>query len=231
MKLDPIPLFDLSQNSADNKVLLIDKPVGITSFDVIRELRRLTGIRKIGHAGTLDPIASGLLVCMTGTATKLSRYFMDLPKVYTGTLKLGEETPSYDSETDVIKSTSTTKVTDQEIADATRDLTGTIIQITPIYAAVKVGGKPLYSYARQGKDVSRPPRVVTVDEFWTGDRDGDLVPFRIVCSIGTYVRTLVHDLGQILGVGAHMVSLRRQSIGTYTVEQAISLDQIPSMVE
>ncbi|NND72669.1 MAG: tRNA pseudouridine(55) synthase TruB [Rhodothermales bacterium] len=219
-------MFDLSQDNADNQVLLIDKPVGITSFDVIRSLRRYTGIRKFGHAGTLDPIASGLLICMSGSATKLSRHFMDMPKVYSGTLVLGAETPSFDTETEIIRSVSTDNILDDDVSAATKALTGTIIQVTPIYAAVKVGGKPLYSYARQGKDVSRPPRVVTVDEFNTGPREGDIVPFRIVCSTGTYVRTLVHDLGQSLGVGAHMASLRREAIGSYSVEDAIQLSDL-----
>ncbi len=223
------PIYEPSSSDVNDRILLIDKPAGISSFDVIRRLRKSTGIRKIGHAGTLDPIATGLLICMTGRATKASRMIMDGSKVYTGVIKIGEETPSFDSETEVIAKRPTDQVTDEQIFDSARKLTGQQIQLTPNYAAVKIGGKPLYKYAREGKSVTRPPRIVDVAAFDILGREGDLISFSIACSTGTYIRTLAHDLGALLGVGAHLVVLRRTKIGEHSVEDAVSPDHFDSL--
>lgn len=218
------PVYDPSDNEVNDRILLIDKPEGITSFDVIRRLRKSTGIRKIGHAGTLDPIATGLLVCMTGKATKASRFIMEGTKVYTGSCKLGEETPSYDTETEVIKSLPAEHITRQMASEAAAELTGQRVQMTPAYSAVKVDGKPLYKYAREGKSVERPPRVVDIHQFDITGLENMVADFHVVCSSGTYIRTLVHDLGQLLKTGAHMTALRRLAVGEFHVDHAVQID-------
>ena len=207
--------------------LLMDKPAGWSSFDVIRKLRGLLSIRKIGHAGTLDPMATGLLICLVGRpATKQMEHFMGLPKTYEGTLRLGEVTPSYDAETDVSERHPWAHVTEAELERVGAQFTGTITQRPPMYSAVKVKGERLYKKARRGETVERPPRVVTIHALdWTG-RDGADVSFRIECSKGTYVRSLAHDVGQALGCGAHLVRLRRTAIGPHRVDRAWTPEQL-----
>lgn len=229
LSTDPaFSVYDGTESVVNDRILLIDKPAGITSFDVIRQLRRSTGIRKIGHAGTLDPIATGLLVCMTGKATKASRSIMAGTKVYTGACKLGEETPSYDTETEVTRSISADHITKDMLVEASQELVGQRVQLTPVYSAVKVDGKPLYKYAREGKSVTRPPRIVDVHSFDITGLEGTIAHFHISCSAGTYVRTLVHDLGQLLKVGAHMTALRRIEVGQYHIDDAQTLDHFKS---
>lgn len=207
--------------------LLVDKPRGWSSFDVVRAVRRLVEERKVGHAGTLDPLATGLLICLIGRpATKQMEHFMELPKTYEGTLRLGAVTPSYDAETEVVERRDAGGVTDDDLERVRHDFVGTITQRPPMYSAVKVGGERLYKKARRGETVERPPRSVRIDEFtWTG-RDGDDVSFRVRCSKGTYVRSLAHDVGKQLGVGAHLVALRRTAIGPHDVETAWSVEQL-----
>lgn len=207
-------------------VLPIDKPGGLSSFDVIRRLRRILPERKIGHAGTLDPMATGLLICLVGRATKLMEQFMGLPKRYEGTLRLGEVTASYDAETEVVARAPWEDVTDEALARAAETLTGEILQRPPMYSAVKVGGERLYRKARRGEEVERPPRQVHVAAFELTERSGADVRFRVDCSKGTYIRTLAHDLGQLVGAGAHLVALRRTAIGPYPVEDAWSLEAL-----
>jgi tRNA pseudouridine55 synthase len=212
--------------SYEQAVLLVDKPAGWSSFDVIRKLRRLLGVRKIGHAGTLDPMATGLLICLVGRATKRMEHFMGLPKAYTGTLRLGEVTPSYDAETDVTERHAWSHVGDAALEDARRLFLGEIEQVPPMYSAVKVGGERLYKKARRGEAVSRPPRRVRVDAFTLTGRAGADVSFVLRCSKGTYVRSLAHDFGQALGVGAHLVALRRTEIGPYAAAAAWTIQQL-----
>jgi len=175
--------------SWERVVLPVDKPKGWSSFDVIRKLRKVLGIRKIGHAGTLDPMATGLLICLVGRATKLMESFMHLPKTYTGTLRLGEVTPSYDAETEVTERMAWTHVTDEDLEHARKAFLGEITQRPPMYSAIKVGGERLYKKARRGEVVERPPRTVRIDAFTLTGRDGADVSFRVQCSKGTYVRS------------------------------------------
>lgn len=217
---------DALPDTFDEAVLLIDKPQGRTSFDVVRHVRRWADRKKVGHAGTLDPNATGLLIILVGRATKRMESFMSLPKEYVGTLRLGEVTPSYDPETDVTERHDWQHVTDAMLDDAREPFLGTIEQRPPMYSAVKVGGERLYKKARRGEKVERPPRQVTIDAFEIIERDGQDVTFRVECSKGTYIRSLAHDYGQELGVGAHLTALRRTAIGPYEVADAWTLDQL-----
>ncbi len=209
----------------DEAVLLIDKPYGRTSFDMVRDVRGWAEA-KVGHAGTLDPHATGLLILLVGRATKRMESFMGLPKEYIGTLRLGEVTPSYDTETEVRERHDWQPITDAMLEAARKSFLGTIEQRPPMYSAVKVEGERLYKKARRGETVERPPRLVTIETFELLERDGPEVTFRVACSKGTYIRSLVHDYGQELGVGAHLTALRRIAIGPYQVEDAWAIDQL-----
>lgn len=209
----------------DEAVLLIDKERGPTSFDMVRAVRRLTD-QKVGHAGTLDPNATGLLILLVGRATKRMESFMNLPKAYTGVLRLGEVTPSYDTETDITERRDWEHVTDAMLDEAVATFEGTIRQVPPMYSAVKVDGERLYKKARRGETVDRPPRIVEVEAFEITGRDGADVSFRVECSKGTYIRSLARDVGRELDVGAHLLKLRRTAIGPYSVEDAWTLDQL-----
>jgi len=220
----------------ERAVLLVDKPRGWTSFDVIRKLRGLlshaagTRVRKIGHAGTLDPMATGLLICLIGRATKQMEAFMGLTKTYEGTLRLGEITPSYDAETDVSEQRAWEHLTQADLETARLEFLGLITQLPPMYSAVKVGGERLYKKARRGEEVERPTRQVRIDALgWTA-WEGPDVSFAVQCSKGTYIRSLAHDLGQRLGVGAHLVALRRTAIGPYRVAEAWTIEQLETTI-
>ncbi|QXD14792.1 tRNA pseudouridine(55) synthase TruB [Rhodocaloribacter litoris] len=215
----------------EQAVLPVDKPPGWSSFDVIRALRRLLGVRKIGHAGTLDPMATGLLICLVGRATKRMASFMELPKTYEGTLRLGEVTPSYDAETEVAERRPWEHVTEAMLEEVRRRFVGEVEQQPPMYSAVKVGGERLYRKARRGEVVERPPRRVRIAAFELTGRDGPDVSFRVHCSKGTYIRTLAHDFGQVLGCGAHLVALRRTAIGPYGVEAAWRLQDLEAALK
>lgn len=207
------------------QTILVDKPLDLTSFDVIYRLRRFLHIKKIGHAGTLDPKATGLLIVCTGKSTKKIDSYMGLPKEYTGTMMLGEQTPSMDRETEVHISSDTSHVTPELLKKAVEELTGEIEQIPPMYSAVAKNGTRLYSLARQGKTIEREPRKVVVEQFEITDINMPVISFRVVCSKGTYIRVLAHDLGEKLGCGAHLSSLRRTAIGDFRVEDAVSIQE------
>lgn len=208
-------------------VLLVDKPGGCTSFDVIRTLRRLFPVRKVGHAGTLDPMATGLLICLLGRgATRRMQSFMELRKAYEGTLRLGEVTPSYDAETPVSRRADPRHITAGDLEGARRGFLGDISQIPPMYSARRVGGERLYRKARRGETVERRASPVHVFRFELSGRSGADVSFDLECSKGTYVRALAHDFGRKLGVGAHLVALRRTAIGPYRVERAWTLQEL-----
>ena len=225
-----LPLVDRTsgpESITEGSAVLIDKPPGWSSFKVVKVLRRATGIRKIGHAGTLDPMATGLLICCVGrSATRRIDEFMNLVKEYTGTIRFGETTASYDAESEVEETRSTESVSEDSLEAAMSAFVGDIEQIPPMYSAVQIGGQRLYKLAREGKTIDRPPRPVHIDRFdllaWRNP-DADV---RVTCSKGTYIRSLAHDLGQALGVGAHLVSLRRTRIGPYSVDDAIPADAI-----
>jgi tRNA pseudouridine55 synthase len=200
-------------------LILIDKRAGITSHDVVDEVRRALGTRKVGHAGTLDPMATGLLVVGVGRATRLLRYFGELPKTYEGTGRLGEETDTLDAEGTVVR-TSQVRVSRAELDAGAASLVGTTMQTPPAFSAVKVGGRKLYEAARAGEDLQAPSRPISVDSFDVrrcSDPDFDFV---LTCSGGTYVRRLIADLGVSLGSAAHLIRLRRTAIGPYRVEDA-----------
>lgn len=217
--------------SFDQAVFPVDKPKDWTSFDVIRRLRRVLGIRKIGHAGTLDPMATGLLIILAGRATKLMNRFMMLDKEYEGIIRLGEVTPSFDAETEVQERRDWSGVTDDDLERARQQFLGAIEQRTPVYSAVKMGGERLYKKARRGEHVDAPPRQVTIDAFELSSREGQDVSFVVRCSKGTYIRSLAHEFGQAVGSGAHLVALRRTAIGPISVHDAWKLDVLEVAAE
>ncbi len=231
MSVPPLWLAGQPRPPAEGYVLPVDKPQGITSFDIIRRLRRILGVRKIGHAGTLDPMATGLVICLVGTATKWADHFQAQPKCYAGTLRLGETTPSLDADTPVTERVATDHITPEAVEAAAARFVGEIEQIPPMYSAVKVEGERLYKKARQGVTVERQPRSVTI--YWL-DVDATALPdvtFTVACSKGTYVRTLAADIGAALGVGAHLTALRRLGIGDVQAEAAWTLDSLAAHVE
>ena len=200
-------------------LVLVDKPSGMTSHDVVDVVRRTLGTRKVGHAGTLDPMATGLLVVGVGRATRLLRYLGDLPKTYAGTARLGVETDTLDAEGKIVRS-SPVSSTREQVAAAVAALVGESMQAPPAYSAVKVGGRKLYEAAREGHDLEAPPRPIRVDAFDVTAFDGTAFGFEVTCSGGTYVRVLVADVGRALGTGAHLAALRRTATGPFRVEEA-----------
>ncbi len=210
-------------------VLLIDKPLDWTSFDVVRRVKLELKEEKVGHAGTLDPKATGLLIVCTGRKTKEFDRFAGLDKEYTGTFQLGISTPSYDLETEITEEREYRAITLEQICDQARRLTGRLRQVPPMFSAVKHKGKPLYKIARKGKSIEREPKEIEVREFEIGTYEPPTGTFRIVCSKGTYIRSLIHDLGVALGCGAVLTSLRRTRIGTYRVDDALTIEQLPQV--
>ncbi|HEX2267462.1 MAG TPA: tRNA pseudouridine(55) synthase TruB, partial [Actinomycetota bacterium] len=204
-------------------LLLVDKPAGITSHDAVDRVRRTIGVRKVGHAGTLDPSATGLLLIGVGRATRLLRFLGDLPKSYEGTGVLGVETTTLDAEGDVVRE-SPVDVTEDALREAMASFVGPIEQVPPAYSAVKVGGEKLYRAARAGRTVEAAPRSVEVFEFDFITFTSPRFDFRVRCSAGTYVRSLVADVGVRLGCGAHLARLRRSAIGPFSVDEAVSPD-------
>lgn len=214
------------QPNAD-RVLLINKPYDWTSFDVVNKLRYRLKMKKIGHAGTLDPLATGLLIVCTGKMTKRIEEFMGLEKEYTGKFVIGQTTPSFDLETEVSEAKDITHITRDKLDDAARSLTGKLSQLPPLHSAIKIGGKRAYKFARQGKEIELQPREVDVLAFDVTDFAGAEVSFRIVCSKGTYIRSIARDFGSTLGVGAYLSHLCRTRIGPYLLSDAISIDEVP----
>jgi len=208
------------QKFIDGQMLLFDKPLTWTSFHVIRKVRMITGVSKVGHAGTLDPLATGLLIVCTGAFTKKINEFMGMEKEYTGTFTLGATTASYDLETEPTQLMPTHHLSEAEINAATIPFTGDIMQMPPQHSAIKKDGKRLYLSARKGIEVKVDPRAVTIKEFVITKIELPLVHFRVVCSTGTYIRSLANDFGASLGVGAYMSSLCRTRIGNYKIEDA-----------
>jgi tRNA pseudouridine55 synthase len=230
--LEP-PVYDNSglPESWEAAVLLVDKPVGITSFGVVKRIRHRVPVRKVGHAGTLDPMATGLLIILVGRATKAMNHFMGQDKIYTGTIRLGETTASYDAEAEVLERRPIDHISDADVATATKPFIGNIEQRPPAFSAIKIGGERLYKKARRGEDIALPLRSVRVDSFDVSPmRDSD-VDFSVTCSKGTYIRSLAHDLGAELGVGGHLVGLRRTGIGDFRVDRAWELNDLLSRLE
>jgi tRNA pseudouridine55 synthase len=206
------------------QALLIDKPIEWTSFDVVRKLRRLTGTKKVGHAGTLDPLATGLLIVCTGKFTKRINEYMAQEKEYTGTITLGARTPTFDLESEPQDLREAGFVELGMLTDTiARLFTGQIMQVPPIHSAIKVDGKRVYELARKGREVKLEPRPVIIREFAVTDYRLPLVGFRVVCSTGTYIRSLANDLGVALGCGGYLSGLRRTRIGEFRVEEAMGI--------
>lgn len=218
---------ELPEAPEDGAVLLVDKPRGPTSFDVVEAVRAGTGVDKVGHAGTLDPMATGLLILLVARpATRLQEAFMHLPKVYEGTMRLGERTPSLDAETEVVEEADPSHLTLGDLDTVRSQFTGSIQQVPPMYSAVKVDGERLYKKARRGETVDRPPRQVRIDRFELIEWASPDFRFRVECSKGTYIRSLARDVGEALDVGAHLHALRRTAIGPYEVDAAWPLDAL-----
>lgn len=209
----------------EGEAILIDKHAEWTSFKVVYELRKIIGVKKIGHAGTLDPSATGLLILCTGKKTKEISKYQELKKTYSGIILLGKSTPSMDLETEVIEELPYQDITEDEIITAKEELTGKIEQIPPMYSAVKFKGENLYKLARKGKTVERKPRQVTVYSFVLIDIKLPEIHFEIQCSKGTYIRVIADDLGKKLGCGAVLSALRRTNIGHYSVDSALSVNE------
>ena len=206
------------------KVLLIDKPLYWTSFDAVRKVRYLVKTKKVGHAGTLDPLATGLLIICTGKFTKKINEYMAQEKEYTGTITLGAITPTYDLESEPQDFKPTDHISPAQIEEATKTFIGQIQQIPPIHSAIKKDGKRVYELARRGEDVKLEPRTITISAFDITNIEGPVVHFRVVCSTGTYIRSLANDFGAHLGCGGYLSSLRRTRIGDFRVEDAHSIE-------
>lgn len=213
-----------------NGILLIDKPQEWTSHDVVAKMRGILHTRRIGHAGTLDPLATGLLVVLVGSACKASQYLMSQEKAYEGTLRLGVVTNSQDADGEIVATNPVpADLTSEKIAAAMKAMEGDQYQIPPMFSAIKVNGVPLYKAARKGQDIPRDKRFIRIAKFeMRGRRDND-VDFFVECSKGTYVRTIAHDLGAKLGVGAHLAALRRTASGKFTIDGAISLEKLQAL--
>ncbi|MDP9886689.1 tRNA pseudouridine(55) synthase TruB [Pseudarthrobacter enclensis] len=213
-------------------LVIVDKPQGWTSHDVVGRMRRLAGTRKVGHAGTLDPMATGVLVLGINKATRLLTYIVGTSKTYTATIRLGQSTVTDDAEGEVTATTSAAGVADEQIHDAVAALTGDIQQVPSSVSAIKVNGERAYARVRSGEDVKLAARPVTIHRFEVHSirRDGDAgvldLDVTVECSSGTYIRALARDLGTALGVGGHLTALRRTQVGPYTLDQARTLEQL-----
>jgi tRNA pseudouridine55 synthase len=214
-----------------NGFLVIDKPQGVTSFDVVRTVRRALKVRRVGHCGTLDPMATGVLPVAIGEATRLVEFVMDGAKIYRGTLRLGETTDTQDAEGTILSRRTIDGVDRARIEGAIAALLGPIQQLPPMYSALKRDGVPLYELARKGIEVERTLRSIEVYRFVLCSVDLPFVTFEVTCSKGTYVRTLAHDLGALLGCGAHLTALRRLKSGAFSEGEAIPLDRLRSEPE
>lgn len=211
--------------SALDGALLIDKPAGPTSHDVVDAVRRQFHIKKVGHCGTLDPGATGLLVLVLGRGTKLAEKLMADDKIYEGLIKFGEATNSYDAQGELVSSLPVPPLTLEQLNEAAAGFVGDLMQTPPMVSAVKVAGVPLYKLARKGLEVEREPRLVHIYNFRFSQYDEPLARFRLACTKGTYVRSVAHELGQKIGCGAHLAALRRVTSGKFDVAQAIQFEQ------
>ncbi|MBC8034235.1 MAG: tRNA pseudouridine(55) synthase TruB [Chitinophagaceae bacterium] len=215
-----------TQNSfAEGRVLLIDKPLQWTSFDVVKKIRNAIRIKKVGHAGTLDPLATGLLIVCTGKFTKKINEYMAQEKEYTGTITLGATTPTYDLEGLPENEQPYAHISPEQIRTAALQFTGDILQVPPMHSAIKKGGVRLYELARKGIELELEPRKVTVKEFAITHIALPVVSFKIVCSTGTYIRSLANDLGAALGCGGYLSSLCRTRIGAFLNADALSMEE------
>jgi tRNA pseudouridine55 synthase len=224
-KLPQVQVSDeVRKTFEEGKVILIDKPLHWTSFDAVRKIRNSIKIKKVGHAGTLDPLATGLLIICTGKFTKKINEYMAQEKEYTGSFTLGATTPTYDKESTPQDFKEYYQITEEEIVAATKNFIGEIQQYPPIYSAIKKDGVALYELARRGEEVELKARTITINEFEITKVELPMVYFRVLCGTGTYIRSLAHDMGQALGSGAYLSELRRTKIGDYNVDDAVSIE-------
>ncbi len=210
---------------AEGKAILIDKPLEWTSFDVVKKIRNNIKIKKVGHAGTLDPLATGLLIICTGKFTKKIEHYQGMEKEYTGIIELGKTTPSYDLETAYDKEFSIDHITEEDIHAAAKALTGTVMQVPPVFSAIKIGGERVYNKARRKENVKLEPRKVVIRTFEITKIDLPEVHFCVRCSKGTYIRSLARDFGTQLESGAHLKALRRTKIGDFSVDDAQGINE------
>jgi tRNA pseudouridine55 synthase len=210
-------------------VLLVDKPAEHTSHDVIARLRGILRTRKIGHAGTLDPMATGLLIVLVGKATRVSQFIISLDKEYEGTIELGKTTNSQDADGEVMETRPVPALSEADVKAALQGFLGDQYQTPPMFSAIKIGGVPLYKMARKGGEVEREPRFIRVMSWDLLGFESPRIRFRLQCTKGTYVRTLAHDLGTRLGCGAHLSALRRTATDRFNVSQALTLEQIEKL--
>ncbi|MDB6131552.1 MAG: tRNA pseudouridine synthase [Verrucomicrobiales bacterium] len=206
--------------------LLVDKPTGMTSHDVVDKVRRHFRLDKVGHCGTLDPAATGLLVLVIGKGTKLSEKLMSLDKVYEGTIKFGETTESYDAQGELVTSLPVPPLTLNELNEVASTFLGDQMQMPPMVSAIKQNGVPLYKLARKGIEVERKPRLIRIYSFKILGYTEPLAHFKTACTKGTYIRSLAHDIGAKVGCGAHLSGLRRLVSGKFDIEHAMTLDEI-----
>ena len=219
----------MNSGSTIDGVLLIDKAPGMTSHDVVAITRRVLDTRKVGHCGTLDPLATGLLIITIGRGTKIQDLLMSEDKEYAGTIRLGQTTTSQDADGEIVEEKPVPDLTRAEIEEAFGKFQGDFYQTPPMVSAIKKGGVPLYKLARQGKTVEREPRLVHVYGHEILDVALPEIEFRVVCSKGFYVRTYAHDIGQALGCGAHLKALRRTASGKFRAEGALTVDELRSL--
>ena len=210
-------------------VLLVDKPGAHTSHDVVARLRRKLNMKRIGHAGTLDPMATGLMILLIGKSTSISQYLISLDKEYEGTVELGKVTDSQDADGEVLETRPVPPLTEAEVRTAMQSFLGDQYQMPPMYSAIKIDGVPLYKSARKGVEVEREPRFIRVSQFEMTRFALPQFDFKLRCTKGTYVRTIAHDLGQKLGCGAHLAALRRTATDKFNVAQALTIEQIEAM--
>ncbi len=215
----------------EGQVILIDKDYQWTSFDVVKKIRGSLRIKKVGHAGTLDPLATGLLIICTGKKTKEIQNFQDLPKSYKGTFYLGAIRPSHDKETEITERKPVSDITNEQLVLAASSFEGEIMQVPPSFSAIKKDGKRLYEFAREGKKIKVEARNLTVYSFDITNINLPLIDFQLKCSKGFYVRSLARDFGKVLGCGAYLESLRRTGIGDINVEEALTINEFVRKLE
>ncbi len=221
-------IFEKPYDFSEGAMIPIDKPITWSSFDVVNKIRRTIKVKKVGHAGTLDPLATGLLILCTGKYTKKIGSYQNDEKEYVGIFGLGKTTPSFDLETAFNSNKSFDHINEKEVINASEKFLGTIKQVPPVFSAIKINGRASYKNAREKKDIKLQPREVSIHEFQIENYVEGEVFFRIVCSKGTYIRSIANDIGQELGVGAFLKELRRTRIGEITVNDALSVDRFLS---
>ena len=210
-------------------ILLIDKPKGITSHDVVNRVRHKLQMKRIGHAGTLDPNATGLIIILVGKATKVSQFLMSVDKSYDGVMKLGEVTNSYDCDGEIVETHPVGKYSHEELASVFAEFKGDQYQTPPMHSAIKVNGVPLYKLARKGNEIERKQRFIRISKLDILSCDLPLLNFSVDCTKGTYIRSLVHDIGRKLGCGAYLAELRRTACDHFSVDKACTLDELQEM--